>query len=1735
MAFSIVKEKLEKLQQRLLKLTTSNQLLNTNFQSRGLDRFRIIDELPDELYSLLVNDKVMRFDPLPLLGDDPRDEQKPQFKKLLEDLRLTDVDFLRKIDQIEREDVDDLNQATEDAERGLKNKVRKALNMKPLENLRASDLKAHAIENNILPDFSLPSSDSSSTTSPSKWTDNKIQTLLLPDRLKRYERAIHRKVISIRKETGVNPLYMAFGFLEWKEHDSSDKRLRSPLLLLSVEFKEIKRGQNVSGIKSAGESLEVNETLHEKLFKDFRIELPKLHEINDEESIQSIEDYWKEVQESIKNQKSWTLKRYISFGSYTDQNMAIFKDLGHLIESEIPEHLEKILSGIKTGSSEVSQENYDVDELEKEGSAPALIEPADASQHSAVLDVIDGKNLVIKGPPGTGKSQTITNIITSMLSSGKKVLFVAQKQAALDVVRNNLQKNGYEDYLLEVFSSKANRAQVFESIKKRVEKERPPGSQLYQDRLENFRKTKESLNEYAKLIGTRFGNSGKTIHEIFWDIPNLAYEIPSELLNYNIGIPKDITESDLLSAEQDLKYLADNMLSFEHGNMNAIENIELIKTIFTNPFALEDFLGKLREISKKILQQKKDKNTYFSTFPPLLSCQDSFQEQISILQELSTEYKENLDLVRFYFSPDLEKFLNELNSVIVEQETYRNSFTEFLNLDFENNNELQEFYFSIDVNSRYSDWLNIAKSLSTEQKEYLEKRSSVAACLQISSSVYSENDYREAAKTLRLTSLFSFFSSDWHKAKALFADIWIGEKKPAYQDQGKKLTALYEILSNDKSRQNEIDKELENLKSEIVDLSHLCADQAASFEKKLIRLEELFSKENLNLKSAKEILNGKTLDLISKIYVRLSTLNQASKSQFQSNPELIQTYISFTQSQLLINSDVNKCLSILGVSENVFDTLDKAGEFLLDINENPATLQTYMSYRVNVANQEKTTTGKFFKACKKAGIPTLGLEQVYRSVVRKSQQREIWDEHGSRLNHFTGETLKKLQTDLKRLDRALRTDTKAEQERLIWDSSDLYSAPMGVSSGRVSEKTEKGLIDHICNKPNSRVPLRQLFEKAGDTIAKLKPCFLMSPITVSQMLPLRALFDVIIIDEASQLQPELAIPSIARATQAVIVGDPHQLPPSNNRWGSNRPDEHNDDFNDESILDMALTTLSPARELLWHYRSRHEDLIKFSNQEFYNNLMIPVTADPNGKNRGISYHFVEKGIYQSRSQTSKEQGGINVIERDAIVEEIINFMKSRPDESLGVVTMNQEQTKIIEYEYNRALERNREVADYAEKWAAKDGGIHEFFIKSLENVQGDERDVMIIGTLYGPNSEGKVHQRFHISGAHGRRRLNVLITRAKHEVKLFSSLPISKLENTEDPARSTFKKYLEFAKRKILPEGKISEHGVDNAFQQWAIDQVNSFPGFSADWEIGVRGYRIDIAVKHENFGNWIMAVETDGATYHSSIAARDRDLLRQEILEGYGWVFHRIWSTDWLTDPVRVRQTLKSALEARVAQLEAKQEAQQDHVKDIDKINSEQSTTSESQTDQAEENEQESHEFVSQTYIIGDISDVITVDHHDFYQSGYRIKLSKAITHLVECEGPIEFDTLIRRVREAHGFAKAGVPIRNAILKAIDKKISQTEFEGKVFFWPETEKPTTWHRARYPSSYSDENDKRKFDEVSPEEIVAIDMYQNHEKNLVPSERAKEVSKFLGWQKCSTKASNYIKNAFDKAKNKDFF
>ena len=538
----------------------------------------------------------------------------------------------------------------------------------------------------------------------------------------------------------------------------------------------------------------------------------------------------------------------------------------------------------------------------------------------------------------------------------------------------------------------------------------------------------------------------------------------------------------------------------------------------------------------------------------------------------------------------------------------------------------------------------------------------------------------------------------------------------------------------------------------------------------------------------------------------------------------------------------------------------------------------------------------------------------YLYVVYNSVARRLLREH-PRLSTFTRTEFESKRQRFAELD---RTILELYQRRIAYNASQT-KVPPGRRGLRVRDYTDMCLLNKEFNKTRRHLPIRRLMERSGDAIRALKPVFMMSPMSVAQFLePGKHTFDVVIMDEASQIQPHDALGAIARAKQMIVVGDSKQLPPTTffEAEMSNPENEQGEEtiFDEtdasSSILDICeAARLVPCR-LRWHYRSEHESLIAFSNVQWYDNdLVVFPSSGVSPTELGVSLEYVENATYAA---------GKNVVEADYVAQRIVEHARRSPELSLGVGTFNLIQRDLIEDRLAKLRKEDASVESAIAQLMKAHEGNEPLFIKNLENLQGDERDVIFISCTFGPDPvTGKVRQNFGpINSPNGRRRLNVLFTRAKKRMKVLSSMKPEDI--TVEPGREgrvALKGFLKYAETGKLPDyGQVTDRGPDSDFEI-AVAKVLKSLGYEVKPQVGVAGYFVDIGVHHPNRpGEFILGIECDGATYHSSMFARDRDRLREEVLRRRGWRIHRIWSTDWFknrkSEIERLREKLQTLVE---------------------------------------------------------------------------------------------------------------------------------------------------------------------------------------------------------------------------------
>jgi len=561
-------------------------------------------------------------------------------------------------------------------------------------------------------------------------------------------------------------------------------------------------------------------------------------------------------------------------------------------------------------------------------------------------------------------------------------------------------------------------------------------------------------------------------------------------------------------------------------------------------------------------------------------------------------------------------------------------------------------------------------------------------------------------------------------------------------------------------------------------------------------------------------------------------------------------------------------------------------------------LQAWAEYVGARARAAKFGLSRFVEALERGVVPVDRAEEVFDFRFYASIAASAFDQSPV-LRKFSGARHSAVRKEFVDLDKTLLGMGGHQIVKVRLANT---RVPPGDQSALAAGKTELALLQHLFPQQRPRVPVRQLLKRAGHAIQALKPCFMLGPRAVARFLePGHLKFDVVVMDEASQLRPEVAIGSIARGGQLVVVGDPRQLPPTDyfSTIGAADGDGGDDgvgppaSVDAESILDLCIRRFQPVRTLRSHYRSRHESLISFSNEAFYGGaLNVFPSPFPKSGALGLRYHHLPNGVYDHQ---------MNPIEAQRVVDAAVDHILKRPDDSLGIVTLNVKQRDLLSELLEVRLRRLPQADAFKARWEAEDAGI---FVKNLENVQGDERDCILISMTFGkaPGS-ALVRQHFGpISRESGWRRLNVLFTRARKSVAVYSSLQPEDIVMDGQTPRGTqaLRRYLEFARSGILPVERATGREPDSEFEAAVIDILKD-NGYGIEPQLGVAGFRIDIAVKHPaHRSGYLAAIECDGATYHAGKSVRDRDRIRQEVLENLGWrdrIWH-IWSTDWFRDP---------------------------------------------------------------------------------------------------------------------------------------------------------------------------------------------------------------------------------------------
>lgn len=751
--------------------------------------------------------------------------------------------------------------------------------------------------------------------------------------------------------------------------------------------------------------------------------------------------------------------------------------------------------------------------------------------------------------------------------------------------------------------------------------------------------------------------------------------------------------------------------------------------------------------------------------------------------------------------------------------------------------------------------------------------------------------------------------------------------------------------------------------------------------------------------------------------------------------------------------------------------LDALQARLFDWSVGSEQLSKWISYRARADLSSQMGCAELVQRIEDGRLTPAGLvpafemayfEGIYRDLIATTPE----------LGRFDGTTHSRLVDEFANLDRerikAASVEVVRAHHRAIPPREGLSVGPVGVLRGEIQRK-------------RGHMAIRKLMETAGPVVQALKPVFMMSPLSVAQFLPPGAFeFDLLVMDEASQIHPVDALGAVARAKQVVVVGDPKQLPPTaffakmTGNADSQDEDEDGAQVADiESILGLFTARGLPARMLRWHYRSKHQSLIAVSNHQFYEGKLFivpsPYTAEAG---MGLRFHRIEAGLFDAGATRT------NQVEAKRVAEAIIAHAQQHPNLSLGVAAFSVAQRRAI-VDHLELLRRTLppETEAFFQSHAAEP-----FFIKNLENVQGDERDVIIISVGYGPTTPGgRVPMRFGPLGQPGgERRLNVLISRAKQRCEVFSSMTDEDIEPSFAQTRKgvfAFRLFLHYARtgRMVMAEstGRDNESVFEEQVEKALVDR-----GYQVHRQVGLAGFFIDLAVADLDCpGKYLLGIECDGATYHEARSARDRDRLRQSVLESHGWNMHRIWSTDWFNRPQEQLQAVISRLEALKADWDSKSESPTRPLAPLQIVTVERDEVTEIGLSRTPVDSSKISSYIEATLKRP------SQFNGDIHQAPVNL-LVGMVSEAVEIEGPVHVDEVVDRIRDAWGLARAGGRIQASVEAAVGIAVAQKRIERDQGF---LSIPGATVRVR-DRGVTNSLSVRKAEKISPSEIKAAIM-----------------------------------------------
>ena len=1512
---------------------------------------------------------------------------------------------------------------------------------------------------------------------------------------------LYRQAKSDLNEGGSNTLFLAVGFLRWKKTPEDEKTYRAPLLLVPVKL-ERRSASSRFHLLHHEDDVRFNSTLLQFLKKDFDLDLPQFEgQLPTDESGIDVPLVLARMRRAVRDVPGFEVVDETALSTFSFAKYLMWKDLvdrtDQLRNNRVVRHL--IDNPDKAFEPSVSTAFPTEREIDTRYRPQDIVAPmpADSSQVSAALAAAEGQDFVLIGPPGTGKSQTITNMIAQCLATGKSVLFVAEKTAALDVVHRRLKQVGLGEHCLELHSNKAERKAFLGQLKASWEANSGVRGQDWAQINEKLELHRDTLNAYTQALH-REAPCGLTVFRALGTCVKGQNDFAPEPR----WEPTVVHDKDGYAT---LESLIDE-IALTHG---AVRPVPALRHVAATDWS-------------------------FGWQQDLVARCVSLADAAAALESASARFR--IAVGAGHLEDGSLKVIAEMTAIAKMALATRGK------------------KLGIALNPAFDTLKASVETLGGAIERYRQAERALSAA-------YEEGDIARVP--------VDEIDGDWRRANAAFGPMAFFAKRKV-----RKLLQSY-------ARSGEVDPD--------IDIPHLRRMQQA--------LGEI---DGSGLKGAVPQWHGLATDIddvralmneadtvrsaVARVRRHAETVAQAAGGLeeciargdaahpvLQTADEMVAAYGTFAAELKAYRETAG---TLPGDPENPTFLADMADN-LAEITANGTALQAWTAWRSVAERAAAHGLSGFIDALQAGHVAAADLLPAFRLAYARWWLPKVIDADPT-LRGFRSFQHEEALRQFRELDDAARGLAAAQVRRSL--------ARELPRPQEVPRNSELGLLRYQMDLQRPSKSIRDMISAMPTQFGVLAPCLLMSPLSIAQYLPAdQAQFDVVIFDEASQITTWDAIGAIARGRQTIIVGDPKQLPPTNffGRADGGDDSEEVDFFERDlpSILEETKAAGIPTIDLKWHYRSRHESLIAFSNWHYYGNRLItfpsPVTDD-----RAVRLVFQRDAVYdRGKSRTNRAEA--EAIVRDAC-QRLWSWLQLAEDQrpTLGVITFNAQQQSLIQDLFDEARRDDPEL-----EWFFADEREEPLIVRNLENVQGDERDVMMFSITFGPDQAGKLSMSFGAVNADGgEKRLNVAVTRAREELLVYASITADKIDlgRTKALGVAHLKTFLDMAERgavalPAVDQGSVG--GFDSPFEE-AVAAMLSARGWRLVPQVGVSGYRIDLGVVHPDApGAYLAGIECDGATYHGAATARDRDKVREQVLRGLGWSILRIWSPDWWYDRTGTLDKVDAALNALLetgrreaaereaverAAEEARIEAEQ---RDADRRREEASRlaldrpepepedveTEKRDTEPGSEEPLRPHgpaglpadatppddedaprlvaghvrtaapaasvTVTGPAFRKADLSG-IRADPAAFYDFSYRTTLEAMVRAVVEAEAPVRADVLAQRIARAHGWLRTGARIRERIDMHL-RSIETTDESTGCFLWRDGQRADVID-YRLPAS---EDDIRPVSEIALAEIAGI--IRDNQEALNENDPALIIARLIGLDRLAATSRSRIEDAIE--------